>query len=1216
MNSSQNSHQDLEFAHSIQFQYQPTKSIDDQLKGRTKPTMSETSEKALNLSFALAKKYVLLVGLTTVLAACTGNQPQTTTTVVTGGNSETELNALAAPAPLTNPNITTVTPAHGSTTASPTSSVTITFAQAPVKAVIEKAFSLTPGMYNTNPAQKLTLTSMCASRWRVRNPNINDLVVFTWDVYKTTQVGSGIVPGGADVYFQTVGGTETARVFVNGVQHSLKANNPSVCTGSTPSDVPGAVTGTKNWSTDGKTFTFQPTAPTNSSNTALNPGASYTSFLGLDKAQATTFTVGQQFKLLSVGTTSFRNDVTTDVTINGAGFNAQTAFFLQSNKLEVVSISDLKAVVRVPAGFLPSVYGLMAANPDGGRTTLYPAFTIQAGAEPRELDPENYYQSFVEGYVINYETKVPITGATISIPGLQVTTNSAGYYLMRGVPPGRQVLKIEAGGYEPVYRIAEVNGSAQSLTMKTAALELLDTNTTLIGPAGGTHNASNGAFLKIPPGALDKDVNIQFTHLRAAATLPELPQDGSYLAFAHLGPTGLVFKKPATLYLPLQPGIVIPVGQRINIFYYDARQAKWVDDITSGVISNINGKLFLEYEINHFTWIGGSWRPDPVNGCVVNERGERLTDISTNWGTTDAAGNFKGSTTQSDSGLTLNASATLPDGSQTAAVSTYYSGNGEVTFPSCIIYKDAEPSATPFKYSEQNTQSEISPFAESATCAAKTLKDTSEICVFLTKNLRSIVFPIKDWKAGNLDVSTIQVYFRGQEVTKFSQVNILDESRLEVVYTTGEPFKAGLNAALTIKAYTKPSTSKPKKLITLSETIHLVAKFGVTQTVFVPEKYIADYPVSGYPTEPTAISDKGKLVVFYPYQQPIVNFTLRVPIGALDEDNAVLPVSFSSVNLDLDSSTTGVTAIASAPMTNGLSFPRLTFNAQDPTTIKVIAKKNGLLVSSDAPSLGALDQSIKPKFVFAIPLAVQVFVGAAAAIEVIIQSQQGALAIPPIDFIGIRDWFSAEAQSIQAQATATAGAVIIVANAIVQPRAKPIVLFAPTTVDCLPKPEFGSGNRPTQDRFDQKDPKLNDLGSRAQKGIDRKWLDEADLICRFGQGTGDWNANQLKAFEEAGKLWKGGNGSKAAALRKLKDAGIRGAGQSHVGQHINCKAGFMGSADDPRNIILIPNSIHKLKCHNDDFKNCSTGDLFKPFADLALDLANKVGFDNLVACRN
>jgi hypothetical protein len=931
--------------------------------------------------FMHAKRLLMGMGFAVSLAACGGGEQQPTTTVVTGGNGPSEINALAAPAALSNPNITTVTPAHGSTTASPTSSITINFAQAPVKALIEKAFSLTPGMYNTNPAQKLTLTSMCASRWRVRNPNINDLVVFTWDVYKTTQLGSGIVPGGADVYFQTTGGTETARVFVNGVQHSLKANNPTVCTGSTPSDVPGAVTGTKNWSTDGKTFTFQPTPPTNSSNTALNPGASYTSFLGLDKAQASTFTVGQQFKLLSVGTTSFKNDVTTDVTINGAGFNAQTAFFLQSNKLEVVSISDLKAVVRVPAGFLPSVYGLMAANPDGGRTTLYPAFTIVNGAQPPTLDPQGtQYRSFVEGYVTNYANGQPLADATVGIPGLKTTTTSDGYYLLRGVPQGRQAIKIEAQGFETVYRIAEVNGAAQTLTMKTAALEPFDTNKTLIGPAGGTHNASNGAFLKIPPGALDNDVNIQFTHLRAAETLPELPQNGSYLAFAHLGPTGLVFKKPATLYLPLPTGIVIPVGQRINIFYYDAKQAKWVDDITSGVISNINGELFLEYEINHFTWIGGSWYPTPVDGQVVYNDGKPAPGYATKYGVTGPDGVYKGSITQSSAPYTL---VNRVDVAGTSPVTAQYNDNlPSITFPTITLpFAPNDLSLPPGEsLEESDCPPKIKPFADRAKSASfRPLRPTDVSTLshrlVVAQNTFGFKIPINNLKSANVLMSSLRLTLDGVDYTQRATFDTRSANVISVNLKLDQPLhsQVGLEVklqGLTYGRYLDPRGVLPPTEFSSTQILDVIAKFAVAPIHLIEIPDYDDILQDASTPTPVSVFERGSVNVLYKKGDALNNIKLNIPIIALDEQGQTMPVNVDSVFLGGLSN--GATS-GEVRMKAGVAVIPLTLNAPSASEFNLTVE--GVLASNisgaSSSGLGVTGSNLKPKpFLFLVPVVV------------------------------------------------------------------------------------------------------------------------------------------------------------------------------------------------------------------------------------------------------
>ncbi len=99
----------------------------------------------------------------------------------------------------------------------------------------------------------LRLTSMCSPDpdayrvWRVRNNNEVDMD-FTWDVVGTEQTGNGWVPAaGGGVpgfsYFNTitVPGPNTTRIWVDGVQHDVKASNPAACPTATPT---AAETGT------------------------------------------------------------------------------------------------------------------------------------------------------------------------------------------------------------------------------------------------------------------------------------------------------------------------------------------------------------------------------------------------------------------------------------------------------------------------------------------------------------------------------------------------------------------------------------------------------------------------------------------------------------------------------------------------------------------------------------------------------------------------------------------------------------------------------------------------------------------------------------------------------------------------------------------------------------------------------------------------------------
>lgn len=74
----------------------------------------------------------------------------------------------------------------------------------------------------------LNLTSICNGFWRVNNPN-DYQVNFTWDVYNSSQSGSKILSANQETYFNTDGGQETARIFVNNNLVDSQANNQTPC---------------------------------------------------------------------------------------------------------------------------------------------------------------------------------------------------------------------------------------------------------------------------------------------------------------------------------------------------------------------------------------------------------------------------------------------------------------------------------------------------------------------------------------------------------------------------------------------------------------------------------------------------------------------------------------------------------------------------------------------------------------------------------------------------------------------------------------------------------------------------------------------------------------------------------------------------------------------------------------------------------------------------
>ncbi len=950
--------------------------------------------------------------LSVTLVACGLFQPQ---------SPQTTPSATTFPPTITSNQVLAVSPTAASVGVAPNSSVQLTFAAGVDRVAAQAQFVLLPGVYTTNiGTQKLTLTAMCNGRWRVRNPAAAT-VVFTWDVYNTAEKASGIVPGGSDVFFTTSSGQKTVRVFVGGALHNTKAANTNACSG-TPADVPGKLAGTSAW--NGDAFTFTPNLP-------LSSQQAYTVFVGLAQPYAGAFEAGgTPLKITGANPASFANDRDTTVKVTGEGFNLNTSFFIQSNRLELLGTTPSEATVRVPAGFLASVYGLMAANADGARATLYPALTISQGATPRDVDPQRIARAFVDGYVTNYATGAALAGTRVSLNSatgtLEATTDADGYYLIRGVPTGKQSFRIEKTGFEPVYRIANLSSATESYTMKLAALEPKSERTTVIGAAGGIHYATDagasGPYLQIPAGALERDVPIQFTQLRSANTLPELPQDGSFLAFAHLGPTGLTFKKPATLFLPLQPNISVAVGTRINIFYFDAKRAEWVDDITSGKISNVGGKLYLEYEINHFTWIGGTWFPDPVSGCVRYRDGTPASRVLTNYGISDAAGIVSGTTTRSDVGRILTLEAIGRPGSTTSTAP--YDGRAAVNFSCITVPKRTitptawtpepvtnlvpyvpDPGTPPAPPPPPPCPGGIRGFAEQARIAVNSAALTRQAgpgaTGLLTANsLYGFTMNIPDWKEINVDPSSIKFEIGGKDYTDkadFVYPSPTVSGALQIKLTLGEPMRAQSALTATVSGTTREGQrgeAATQMDVAASITALPIQFVRVDRFASVVEDLETDDVVT-----PVTVVNEGAVVVLYKEGDNLAGYEVKVPVVALDEVHQLVDIDRPSVTFD---TVDWVGASASpAPMVDGKAFVSVRLNVQDPGLLKLDTANLRLGIES-----GATAQGLKAQFAFLlVPIAIEVvkdvtivvgglFVAAATAVYLDEQRRQGVLPFP------------------------------------------------------------------------------------------------------------------------------------------------------------------------------------------------------------------------------
>lgn len=161
-----------------------------------------------------------------ILAACNTSQ------MTTEKNDPLQGGDIYLPSLPTGLQVVGTTPSAGSTLTS-TSPISVTFDRPVSRENTEASVSLFIGTYQleSNPSNytRLGLTSMCNGYWRVRNPN-NFSISFTWDIYKSPERGMGIAKANGDTFFYTTRGSRTLRLFVNGQQQSVKAQNQTACT--------------------------------------------------------------------------------------------------------------------------------------------------------------------------------------------------------------------------------------------------------------------------------------------------------------------------------------------------------------------------------------------------------------------------------------------------------------------------------------------------------------------------------------------------------------------------------------------------------------------------------------------------------------------------------------------------------------------------------------------------------------------------------------------------------------------------------------------------------------------------------------------------------------------------------------------------------------------------------------------------------------------------
>jgi hypothetical protein len=664
-------------------------------------------------------------------------------------------------------------------------------------------------------------------------------------------------------------------------------------------------------------------------------------------------TVSEQssFELTSASPDSLASDTGGDLVITGKGFDTSTEFFMESSPLTVISVTATQATVRIPSGFPATTYGMMAVE-RGVQRVLYPAVYISPGRAAKRIDPRINARSFVDGYVRDFETNQPIAGATVGIPGLETSSDEQGYFLLRGLPNGRQALKISASGYVAVYRNAQVTSSS-TVTLEYIALEHENTNSNTIGPDGGTYYASdqgqNGPFLVVPAGALDQNANISFTHLRDTAVMPELPDGAFYVGFGKFEPTGLHFKKPATLFLPLKDGVTYKAGQSIRTLYFDEAQKRWNPDITEGTIVELEGKQFLMYELTHFSYGGGGGpgggggggdcqapppicNPDnptppliplPVTGCVKYSDGTPAASILTNWGVTGLDGNFSGTIEPSTTGgrtVLARVFANNADGQPLSPRSLVSDGHSPIVFAPCFIIGARQNMSVTGPLVTRNSPCGVSGYGVKPPLAMNSgqvsclstskskngiAPQTIEACstdgeapeaTMQANTLASFRWIINNFGRGRGDLSSVQ--YRAAGTFDFSQLDLclIDAETLVATLTLQEPPRAGVSAALELSISNRDRT----QTVEANGTVNIAAAASPEPTVqnVIPTVLPDDVPIpAGIDGMPYTVNiPEAKSSVQFFHKDDLITkggqkfARVAIPISLTDEMGRVLDI--------------------------------------------------------------------------------------------------------------------------------------------------------------------------------------------------------------------------------------------------------------------------------------------------------------------------------------
>jgi RHS repeat-associated protein len=249
-------------------------------------------------------------------------------------------------------------------------------------------------------------------------------------------------------------------------------------------------------------------------------------------------------------------------------------------------------------------------------------FIIKRISPPPVVTPQS---GFIHGKVIDSDSELAVSGARLTIPGIQgvLLSDTAGAFNFPTPGSGEYTILISKDGYITSERTVKVV-STRNVAVGEVYVKRLDPAVTTITNAGGTHsNAAGTLQFTFPANALSAGV----TSINVSATLYEkdrellspLPRTTIFTYAFKVLPDRVKFNQPVSGRLANSLGFA--PGTRIPIGYYNPDTHKWEDTSAVSIVSS-NG-AWVDFQLTHFC--GYDHNFPPFNPAALTPRVRNYT---------------------------------------------------------------------------------------------------------------------------------------------------------------------------------------------------------------------------------------------------------------------------------------------------------------------------------------------------------------------------------------------------------------------------------------------------------------------------------------------------------------------------------------------------------------------------------------------------------------